>query len=154
MKQTSYSGRSHGRSSERYKQPQKRTNGDGREGGGRPRGNYQQSVDKYLTLARDAASSGDPVSAENFYQYADHYYRLVCESRPPAPQPMAHPVRERVDPPPASPETPRSHPRPRIRRPEAPLREQEEGPVPLEAALPPPSPRPRMKRTETHDHDH
>lgn len=38
-------------------------------------------MDRYLTLARDAASSGDPVTAENFYQYADHYYRIVAENR-------------------------------------------------------------------------
>jgi len=69
--------RSPGRSLERHKQSPKKSHGEGR-----PRGNFQQSVDKYLTLARDAAAAGDPVSAENFYQYADHYYRLVCESRP------------------------------------------------------------------------
>lgn len=40
-------------------------------------------MDKYLSLARDAASSGDPVSAENYYQYADHYYRLALANRIP-----------------------------------------------------------------------
>ena len=95
MKQASYSGRPRGRSPERYKQPQKKSNGDSREGGGRPRGNPQQSVDKYLTLARDAASLGDPISAENFYQYADHYYRLVCENR--ASQPTQPIIREKED---------------------------------------------------------
>lgn len=41
------------------------------------RGSAQQVLDKYLALARDAISSGDRVAAEGFFQYADHYYRLV-----------------------------------------------------------------------------
>ena len=44
---------------------------------GRNRGNAQQLMDKYLTLARDAASQGDRIAAENFFQHADHYYRVV-----------------------------------------------------------------------------
>lgn len=45
------------------------------------RGSPQQCIEKYLTLARDAASLGDPISAENYYQFADHYYRLVAATR-------------------------------------------------------------------------
>lgn len=45
------------------------------------RGNPQQCVEKYLSLARDASTSGDPVTAENYYQYADHYYRMSLASR-------------------------------------------------------------------------
>ena len=78
MKQAGYSKRPQGRSSERHRKPQKHINGDGE---GKMRGNPQQFVEKYLTLARDAASSGDPVSAENYYQYADHYYRLALANR-------------------------------------------------------------------------
>ncbi len=44
---------------------------------GRNRGNAQQLMDKYLTLARDAASQGDRIAAENYFQHADHYYRVV-----------------------------------------------------------------------------
>ena len=44
---------------------------------GRNRGNAQQLMEKYLTLARDAASQGDRIAAENFFQHADHYYRVV-----------------------------------------------------------------------------
>ena len=40
------------------------------------RGNAQQVVEKYLTLAREAATAGDPVMAENYYQHAEHYYRI------------------------------------------------------------------------------
>ena len=79
MKQAGYSKRPRGRSFERHRIPQKNSNGDSDEG--KIRGNPQQFVEKYLTLARDAASSGDPISAENYYQYADHYYRLACASR-------------------------------------------------------------------------
>lgn len=80
MKQAGYSKRPQGRSSERHRQPQRHTYGDSNEG--KMRGNPQQCVEKYLTLARDAASSGDPISAENYYQYADHYYRIALANRP------------------------------------------------------------------------
>ena len=41
------------------------------------RGTAQQVVDKYQTLAREAATAGDPVAAENYYQHAEHYYRVL-----------------------------------------------------------------------------
>ena len=44
----------------------------------RIRGNAQQIHEKYLTLARDASSSGDRVSAENFSQHAEHYHRVLA----------------------------------------------------------------------------
>ena len=84
MKQAGYSKRPQGRSSERHRQPQRHSYSDSKEV--KARGNPQQFVEKYLTLARDAASSGDSISAENYYQYADHYYRLVLANRPPRPQ--------------------------------------------------------------------
>ncbi len=45
--------------------------------GARVRGNSAQIYEKYQQLARDASSSGDRVAAENFYQHAEHYYRLM-----------------------------------------------------------------------------
>ena len=39
-------------------------------------GSAQQVQEKYLTLARDAGSSGDWVSAEAYYQFAEHYHRI------------------------------------------------------------------------------
>jgi len=42
----------------------------------RIRGSLNQVLDKYLTLARDASSSGDYIAAENFYQHAEHYQRI------------------------------------------------------------------------------
>ncbi len=44
---------------------------------GRMRGNAQQLMDKFLALARDASSQGDRVLAENYFQHADHYYRVI-----------------------------------------------------------------------------
>ena len=41
------------------------------------RGNAQQVVEKYLTLARDASSAGDRINAESYYQFAEHYYRVM-----------------------------------------------------------------------------
>jgi hypothetical protein len=43
----------------------------------RVRGNAHQVFDKYQALAREAASSGDRVMAEAYWQYADHYFRLI-----------------------------------------------------------------------------
>lgn len=36
-----------------------------------------QVYEKYQQLARDAASSGDRIAAENLLQHAEHYYRLM-----------------------------------------------------------------------------
>lgn len=41
------------------------------------RGTAQQVLEKYLTLARDASSSGDRVTAEGYLQHAEHYYRML-----------------------------------------------------------------------------
>lgn len=49
---------------------------------GRLRGTPQQILDRYSGLARDAASSGDMVLAENLWQHAEHYVRLLSASQP------------------------------------------------------------------------
>jgi len=49
----------------------------------RIRGNAHQVYEKYLTLARDAGVGGDRVLAESYYQYAEHYYRIIHESTDP-----------------------------------------------------------------------
>ncbi len=43
----------------------------------RIRGNAFQVHEKYLALARDAASSGDRIAAENYLQHAEHYFRII-----------------------------------------------------------------------------
>tara|TARA_Y100000996_G_C22514933_1_gene640007 strand:- start:785 stop:1369 length:585 start_codon:yes stop_codon:yes gene_type:complete len=44
--------------------------------GSKLRGSASQVFDKYLALARDASSAGDRVAAENFFQHAEHYFRI------------------------------------------------------------------------------
>ena len=41
------------------------------------RGNAYQVYERYLTLAREAQSSGDRIAAENFYQHAEHYFGVM-----------------------------------------------------------------------------
>ena len=47
----------------------------------RSRGNAAQLHEKYKALARDAQLAGDRVQTEYFLQFADHYYRVLNESR-------------------------------------------------------------------------
>src|ERR1044071_2022709 len=46
------------------------------------RGNASHVAEKYLQLARDAQSSGDPGLAENYLQHAEHYFRIVAAAQP------------------------------------------------------------------------
>ena len=46
---------------------------------GRNKGNVTQQYNKYLKLAKDTSSSGDKIQAEYYYQFTDHYYRLMLE---------------------------------------------------------------------------
>lgn len=48
----------------------------------RQRGNAAQLLEKYRNMARDATLQGDRVTAEYYFQYADHYYRVLNENRP------------------------------------------------------------------------
>src|SRR6185295_65404 len=45
------------------------------------RGTASQVAEKYIQLARDAQGSGDPVAAENYYQHAEHYFRLIAAAQ-------------------------------------------------------------------------
>jgi len=47
----------------------------------RQRGNAAQLLEKYKSLARDAQLAGDRVQTEYYLQYADHYFRVLGESR-------------------------------------------------------------------------
>lgn len=51
------------------------------------RGTPAHIAEKYLTLARDAQSSGDPVLAENYLQHAEHYTRIIMAYREQLQQP-------------------------------------------------------------------
>src|SRR5947209_17948758 len=45
------------------------------------RGNPSHIAEKYIQLARDAQASGDPIAAEAYYQYAEHYYRVIAAAQ-------------------------------------------------------------------------
>jgi hypothetical protein len=58
----------------------------------RIRGNASQVYEKYVNLARDASSSGDRIAAESYFQFAEHYFRIMNDSTDPqrAPQQPRH----------------------------------------------------------------
>jgi hypothetical protein len=41
------------------------------------RGNAYQVFERYVSLAREAAAGGDRIAAENLYQHAEHYFRIM-----------------------------------------------------------------------------
>ncbi len=45
------------------------------------RGSARQIFERYVALAREAATGGDRVAAENLYQHAEHYFRIDNASR-------------------------------------------------------------------------
>ena len=45
------------------------------------RGTAHHVAEKYLQLARDAQSSGDPVMAESYLQHAEHYFRIIASAQ-------------------------------------------------------------------------
>src|SRR5260370_17782400 len=73
--------------------PQHHNRGPGGPGGPRPphrsqtfdsngpsvkiRGNAYQVFERYIAMAREAQTSGDRIAAENLYQHAEHYYRIM-----------------------------------------------------------------------------
>ena len=66
----------------------------------RIRGNAPQVYEKYLSLARDAHSSGDRIASESYYQFAEHYFRIMNDSTDP----------QRPGQPPRTQEPPRAQP--------------------------------------------
>ncbi len=75
-----------------------------RQGGGRSnfesngpdvkvRGTAQQVYEKYAVLARDAFTSGDRMIAESYFQYAEHYHRVMsaAEANNPQARPESQP---------------------------------------------------------------
>ena len=45
----------------------------------RNKGSVIQQYNKYLKLAKEFSSSGDRIQSEYYYQFTDHYYRLMLE---------------------------------------------------------------------------
>lgn len=66
-----------------------RGNNNNRQGGGqqtnridsRARGNAPQMLEKYRKLAHDAHLNGDRVQSEYYLQFADHYFRVIADTR-------------------------------------------------------------------------
>jgi len=59
------------------------SNGNNSESNGpsiKVRGSSKQIYEKYISLARDAQSSGDNVLQESYFQHAEHYARILIES--------------------------------------------------------------------------
>jgi hypothetical protein len=71
-------GRRRGRGGQR---PQGGNSGQGSRIDNRSRGNANQLHEKYKTLARDAQMQGDRVNTEYYLQFADHYFRVLNETR-------------------------------------------------------------------------
>src|SRR5215510_1235684 len=57
------------------------------------RGSSHQIFERYVALAREASTSGDRVGAENLYQHAEHYFRVMNAAseghQPPTVRPTA-----------------------------------------------------------------
>ena len=45
----------------------------------RPKGNVENLYYKYIKLAKESSAAGDRIQAEYYYQFADHYARLMIE---------------------------------------------------------------------------
>jgi hypothetical protein len=57
--------------------------------------NAQRNYERYLALARAEALSGDRITAENYFQHAEHYLRSMHESRSAAGADARHPATAR-----------------------------------------------------------
>ena len=77
MRQGQNSKRSRGRGSGRRNVPPRHQTFDSNGPSVRIRGSAFQVHEKYLALARDAGSAGDRIAAENYYQHAEHYFRII-----------------------------------------------------------------------------
>ncbi|MGQ7794295.1 DUF4167 domain-containing protein [Faunimonas sp. B44] len=61
------------------------------------RGTAMHVAEKYMTLARDALSSGDTVAAENYFQHAEHYNRIVMAAQSQVQPAQPYPARDYGD---------------------------------------------------------
>jgi hypothetical protein len=77
MRQGQSSKRSRGRGGGRRNVSPRHQNFDSNGPSIRIRGNAHQVYEKYLQLARDANAAGDRIMAENMYQHAEHYFRIL-----------------------------------------------------------------------------
>ena len=83
MRQGSNAKRSRSRGGKKKNLPLRLQTFDSNGPDGKVRGNAHQVHEKYMALARDAASAGHHIDAESYFQYAEHYHRIVNESMDP-----------------------------------------------------------------------
>ena len=74
-------GRRRGRGGQRQQGGSPTNQGNGNRIDNRARGNAAQLLEKYKNLARDCQMQGDRVNAEYYLQFADHYFRVLAETR-------------------------------------------------------------------------
>jgi hypothetical protein len=55
------------------------------------RGTAAHIAEKYMSLARDALASGDLISAESYFQHAEHYNRIIMAAQQQFPQHSGQP---------------------------------------------------------------
>jgi hypothetical protein len=72
-------GRRRGRSGPRPQGMGGNSGGNARDN--RQRGNAAQLLEKYKSMARDSQLAGDRVQTEYYLQFADHYFRVLSETR-------------------------------------------------------------------------
>ncbi len=88
-------GRRRGRGGQRGPNLGGQSGGGGNRQDNRQRGNAAQLLEKYKSMARDSQLAGDRVQSEYYLQFADHYFRVLSESR--ARFEEQHPRRQRDD---------------------------------------------------------
>lgn len=82
MKQSQKGRRGRNRNSGR--RPQNAAQKDNRQPRAKNRNQIKQQVERYQTMAREAVQAQDIVKAENSFQHADYYQRLLNELDQPA----------------------------------------------------------------------
>jgi len=63
----------------RSRPPSNRQNVPARQRENGSSGNASRNYERYLALAREAATNGDVIEAENYFQHAEHYFRVMRE---------------------------------------------------------------------------
>jgi len=77
MKQAQNARKQRGRPAPRKGGRSNSSGGAGNRSENKVRGNPKQLLEKYKTQARDALQAGDRVTSEYYFQFADHYQRVV-----------------------------------------------------------------------------
>ncbi|MEH6528059.1 MAG: DUF4167 domain-containing protein [Sneathiella sp.] len=72
------SNRSNNNNNNNRRAPNGNRNYDSNGPDGKIRGTALQVYDKYIAVATDAQTAGDRVAAENYFQHAEHYFRIVA----------------------------------------------------------------------------